>query len=178
MVSVPMGKGRAWGCLRPCLKCLECGGDGTCHWGVLLWASPSQDDLNRSWDPWVWRDSYIPTCLCSYRALWRRACSFGMPLLHSDPRETNRLLGRESVKNKIKGRLQIANCSKAEDGPLREHSFSERQLLFIACLAWLMAKTFDIQLWLSGRWGEGSQRHFKQIASNVKLGRGSIWGNW
>lgn len=46
-VAVPTGKG----CLGPCLKCIwSVDEDGTCHRGVPLWASPSQDDSSRPWD--------------------------------------------------------------------------------------------------------------------------------
>lgn len=58
--------------------------------------------------PWVRRDLDIPPLsLLPQGVAERGVCSFGMPLPRSDRGETNRLLGRESVKNKIKGSLQI-----------------------------------------------------------------------
>lgn len=50
VVSVPRRMSWVWGCLGPCLQCMERGGDGTCHCRAPLWAPPSQEGLNRPWD--------------------------------------------------------------------------------------------------------------------------------
>lgn len=95
MVLVPTEKDRLWGCLRPCPKCMEHSGDGTCHW-VFLWSIslPGWFKQSMAWlycliYPWVHRDSDIPTCLCSCRVLQQGECSFGMPL---SQRQTERVL--------------------------------------------------------------------------------------
>lgn len=167
---------RVWGCLGPCLECRECGGDGTCHCRVPLWAPPSQEGLNRPWDECI--AQFIPgsTGIQVFPSVFAPAgCSgeecapLGYPCCRVIPgRQTDRVL-----KIKLK---EDCKWQKSWRQDFQRAQFVRKTAAFYSMPG--MADGRDIWHFALIEWqvGRRQQRYCKQITREVELGSGRIWG--